>query len=92
MAPIHNRMPVILPPDAFDPWLSGEIIQLGPYPPETITAHPVNTPVNKPANDDPRCVEPIAVPLGQAGQNLGDSDERRDVVSVFFKEYSNEIF
>ena len=25
-----------------------------------MTVHPVSTLVNKPANDDPRCVEPVA--------------------------------
>ena len=58
-APIHHRMPVILPPAAFDPWLAGEIVPLGPYPAEATTVHPVSTLVNKPANDDARCVEPV---------------------------------
>ena len=60
VARIHNRMPVILPPDAFAPWLSGEAVPLGPYPADAMTAHPVSTLVNRPANDDPRCVEPVA--------------------------------
>ena len=60
VARIHNRMPVILPPDAYEPWLSGEAVPLGPYPADAMTAHPVSTLVNKPANDDPRCVEPVA--------------------------------
>ena len=35
---------------------------LGPYPPEGMTIHPVSTLVNKPSNDDPRCVEPVTAP------------------------------
>ena len=37
----------------------------GPYPSEKMNAYPVSTPVNRPSNDDPRCVEPIAPPPGQ---------------------------
>ena len=59
VAPIHGRMPVILPLDAYGPWLAGEDVPLAPYLAEDMTAHPVSTLVNRPANDDPRCVEPI---------------------------------
>ena len=59
LAPIHPRMPVILPPDAYDPWLAGESVPLAPYPAAAMTAHSVSTLVNKPANDDERCVEPV---------------------------------
>ena len=60
VAPVHGRMPVILPRDAYDPWLAGEDVPLTPYPEDDMTAHPVSTHVNRPANDDPRCVEPVA--------------------------------
>ena len=69
LAPIHPRMPVILPPDAYDPWLAGEAIPLAPYPAEAMTYHPVSTLVNKPANDDERCVE--AVESDEAGHEAG---------------------
>ena len=59
LAPIHPRMPVILPAEAYDPWLAGESIPLAPYPAEAMTAHPVSTLVNKPTNDDERCVEAV---------------------------------
>ena len=61
VAPVHGRMPVILPRDACDPWLAGEDVSLAPYAPDAMTAHPVSTLVNKPANDDPRCVEPVSM-------------------------------
>ena len=61
VAPVHGRMPVILPREAHDPWLAGEDVPLAPYPVDDMTAHPVSTLVNRPANDDPRCVEPIAL-------------------------------
>ena len=60
VARVHNRMPVILPPGAFAAWLEGSEVPLGPCPADAMTIHPVSTLVNKPANDDPRCVEPVA--------------------------------
>ena len=62
LAPIHRRMPVILPTEAFALWLGGETLPLDPYPSERMTVHPVSTLVNNPANDDPRCVAPMAGP------------------------------
>ena len=62
VARVHDRMPVILPPEAFGPWLAGESVALGPCPPEGMAVHPVSTLVNKPSNDDPRCVEPVTAP------------------------------
>ena len=59
VAPVHGRMPVILPEDAYGPWLAGEEVPLAPYPADGMTAHPVSTLVNRPANDDPACVEPV---------------------------------
>ena len=61
VAPVHGRMPVILPTDAWDAWLAGDEVPLGPYPADHMTAHPVSTHVNRPANDDPRCIEPITL-------------------------------
>ena len=58
-APVHGRMPVILPPNAYHSWLAGEQVPLAPYPAGDMTAHPVSTLVSRPTNDDPRCVEPI---------------------------------
>ena len=62
VAPVHDRMPVILPREAFGAWLAGEAAPLGPYSPDTMTVHPVSTRVNTPAIDDPRCIEPVVVP------------------------------
>jgi putative SOS response-associated peptidase YedK len=66
MAPLHDRMPVILPAEAFDLWLdpefqSKEQLQalLRPYPNDDLIATPVSTLVNSPKNDDPCCVNPL---------------------------------
>ncbi len=63
---IHDRMPVILAPDAYDVWLDpgserDELTGLlAPYPEEEMEAYPVSRLVNSPRNNDPRCVEPAA--------------------------------
>jgi putative SOS response-associated peptidase YedK len=65
MSTLHNRMPVILPPDAYAQWLDpaprrAEELQnlLVPYPASLMTAHPVSTLVNSPANDTAACIRP----------------------------------
>jgi putative SOS response-associated peptidase YedK len=67
VAPIHNRMPVVLPPSAYDRWLDPdehhtETLQplLKPYPASDMVAYEVSTVVNNPSNDVPECVEPVA--------------------------------
>jgi len=57
--PIHERMPVILDHEEFGPWLAGEDVSLDPYPPDGMVARPVSRYVNSPANDGPKCLEPI---------------------------------
>ena len=58
LAPIHDRMPVVVRPERFDAWLSGEDIPLGPFPADAMVAAAVSSRVNDPRNDDPRCIEP----------------------------------
>ena len=62
---IHNRMPVILPEEAFAQWLNpepqkAEALQnlLVPFPAEEMTAYPISTAVNAPANDNPEVIQP----------------------------------
>ncbi len=57
MKPIHHRMPVILPEEAFAPWLDGEDLPLDPYPSKAISVRPVSRWVNNAAHDDARCIE-----------------------------------
>ncbi|MFP4054289.1 MAG: SOS response-associated peptidase [Phycisphaerae bacterium] len=66
---IHNRMPVILPPESFGMWLDPGLQDsrarqpvaglLTPWDPEPFEAYPVSRVVNSPANDSPECIEPI---------------------------------
>ena len=60
MRTLHHRMPVILAPDAFEPWLSGDDVPLGPAPEELLAMHRVGLRVNSPRNDDPDCVVELA--------------------------------
>jgi putative SOS response-associated peptidase YedK len=63
---VHERMPVIVAPDAYDVWLDpaserDELIGLlGSYPEDEMEAYPVSRFVNSPSNNDPRCIEPAA--------------------------------
>lgn len=63
---LHERMPVIVPPEAYDLWLdpaitADEMIQplLRAYPPEEMALHPVSLRVNSPAYDSPENIQPI---------------------------------
>jgi putative SOS response-associated peptidase YedK len=64
MAPIHDRMPVILDPSACDQWLDADEpvsdlhSLLKPFPPAELTAYPVSLYVNSPKNQGPKCIEP----------------------------------
>jgi putative SOS response-associated peptidase YedK len=66
MAPIHDRMPVILSRDSYAQWLaplpraSLELKNLlVPYPAEEMQAYPISTLVNSPANDRPEVLIPV---------------------------------
>lgn len=66
LAPIHNRMPVILPAESYQDWLApGEVPAsrldplLRPYDPDLMEAFPVSRMVNSPQNDKPECVRPV---------------------------------
>jgi putative SOS response-associated peptidase YedK len=63
---IHNRMPVILSPEAIDIWLDPAqqtpealLPLLKPYPAEAMNAYAVSKLVNAPANDVPECILPV---------------------------------
>jgi putative SOS response-associated peptidase YedK len=65
--PIHDRMPVILPQENYQTWLSPdevnvEVLQplMTPYPAEEMQAYPVSTFVNSPKNNTPQCIQASA--------------------------------
>lgn len=66
MAPIHERMPVILDGADRDAWLAGAASsrELGALlrsaPDDRLVAHPVSSYVNSPANEGAECIAPLA--------------------------------
>ena len=66
LKPIHNRMPVIIKPSDESSWLDPAIEDaealsklISPYPADAMSVRTVSRTVNKPANDNPSCIEPI---------------------------------
>jgi putative SOS response-associated peptidase YedK len=66
VAPLHDRMPAVIPPEEFGEWLDPDTppqrLQqlLRPYPAERMRAYPVSRRVNDVRNDDAACIEPFA--------------------------------
>lgn len=67
LSAIYDRMPVVVPPEAFDLWLDCAKVDaitasalIAPAPENFFEAYPVSTHVNRVANDDPKLVEPFA--------------------------------
>jgi putative SOS response-associated peptidase YedK len=60
-ATIHSRMPVILPEEVHEAWLSGEAGKevLTPFPADRMKAFPISTLVNSPRNNDPHILDPV---------------------------------
>jgi putative SOS response-associated peptidase YedK len=69
VAPVHNRMPVVLTPEAEAIWLDPDetdplhlLPLLQPFPAERMRAYVVSTAVNNVRNDMPTLIEPVASP------------------------------
>jgi putative SOS response-associated peptidase YedK len=67
-AEVHNRMPVILPPETWTEWLAEEPADeaalkemLVPYPAERMTMWPVDKRVGNVKNNDPSLIESISI-------------------------------
>ncbi len=64
VAPVHDRMPVIVPREAYGPWLDpavelNELLGLlQPYPAEAMIGYPVSSIVNRTGIEDSRAIEP----------------------------------
>jgi putative SOS response-associated peptidase YedK len=66
IAELHPRMPVVLAPDAYAPWLAPDARDvdalsalLGPLPDDALAFHPVGTRVNRVDVDEPGLLEPV---------------------------------
>jgi putative SOS response-associated peptidase YedK len=65
-ADLHNRMPVVLKPQAWPVWLGEEPptvthlkAMLAPYPSDEMITWPVSTRVGNVKNNDPSLIEPL---------------------------------
>ena len=69
LAPIHDRMPVILAPESWPAWLGESTTDphelkslLVPYPADDMVIWPVDKRVGNVNNKDPSLIEPASVP------------------------------
>jgi putative SOS response-associated peptidase YedK len=73
LASVHERMPVIVPPEAFGLWLDTTHVDdrtaeaiIAPAPDDLLETYPVSTAVNRTANDGPTLLEPFVPSDGPA--------------------------
>jgi putative SOS response-associated peptidase YedK len=62
VAPIHDRIPVLVDPANFDAWLTAAEPSMGllrPYAAAAMEAYPVSREVNSPGQDEPSLIEPL---------------------------------
>lgn len=76
MASIHHRMPVILPPDAYDTWLDPSSYNPGvlegllrPYEATAMQVIPISTAINNPRNDSANVQKPLISEAETESQN-----------------------
>jgi putative SOS response-associated peptidase YedK len=74
LAPIHDRMPVVLPESAWSEWLDPDNRDtdalarlLVPAPSDEFLCYPVSTLVNKPDNQGPELLDPVPEPTDASG-------------------------
>lgn len=64
VAPVHDRMPVLVLPEDRAAWLFGApedaLVRAGPYPAQLLEARPVSPALGRVANDGPELLEPVA--------------------------------
>jgi putative SOS response-associated peptidase YedK len=67
VAPVHDRMPVILAPESWELWLDQSVRDreplehlFAPFPAAQMIAEPVSRRVNDVNNDDPSCIEVVS--------------------------------
>jgi putative SOS response-associated peptidase YedK len=75
LRPIHHRMPVVIPEQAFDLWLDCRNVDaltaaalLTPAPEDLFEAYEISTAVNRVANDSPELIRPVQRGEAQATQ------------------------
>jgi putative SOS response-associated peptidase YedK len=83
LASLHDRMPVIVAPDAFELWLDSANVDattaaalIAPAPDDLLALHPVSSAVNRTVNDGPQLIEPVA-PGDAASAAIGQAPKPR---------------
>lgn len=95
MAPIHDRMPVILIHEDHATWLNPKLTDGAPLkalcrpcPADLLSAYPVSPRVNSPKNDTADCIEPIRI-FGTAKGQIKIADDfdltPDDIIDEFYK-------
>jgi len=85
LASLHDRMPVVLPPDAFDLWLDCRKVDaitatalIAPARAGLLDAYEISPAVNRADNDGPTLIEPIAAqPAGAEAAPSGGTPAKR---------------
>jgi putative SOS response-associated peptidase YedK len=88
LRPIHDRMPVILPLEDVATWLDPGLQKyleleplLRPLPSDLLEVYPVTRQMNRPAFDEPACIEPlaeVASDMGAPESTNGEPDDSAD--------------
>jgi putative SOS response-associated peptidase YedK len=73
--PLHDRMPVILPPDTWEEWLRSDqaerlVALLAPWEGPGLEVVPVGPYVNRAGNEGPECLGPPPPPMPPAQRSL----------------------
>jgi putative SOS response-associated peptidase YedK len=94
LASIHDRMPVIIAPDAFDFWLDCNKVDadtaaalIAPARDDLLEAYEISPAVNRVANDSPELIEPVTTPMsaaqGEDKSGAGAKTKGDDQLSLF---------
>jgi putative SOS response-associated peptidase YedK len=83
LAPIHDRMPVVVDPAAFDLWLDSKRVDaktaaalIAPAPENLLEAYEISPAVNRVANDSAELIEPYAAPSQPAAPKPAEKTRR----------------
>jgi putative SOS response-associated peptidase YedK len=82
LAPIHDRMPVVIAPEAFDLWLDGATVDAAtaaalivPAPESLFEAYEISTAVNRTANDSAALIAPVGSPAAAPAESAAPARE-----------------
>jgi putative SOS response-associated peptidase YedK len=85
LAPIHDRMPVVIVPEAFDLWLDCAKIDaetaaalIAPAPENLFEAYEISTAVNRTANDSPAVIAPLGSQPAPAAPMVAKAKKKDD--------------